>query len=91
MIHEASCNIEIDIQTLKNKNINIMGIGADAPIPSDEELEAVFPNWIQKGEIFLGRIKQEQGLSVYHQWTPQDLFKFGMKFVIIEAKRIAGI
>jgi len=88
MIHEASCKIEVD---LKNANINIMGVGAEPPIPSDEELLSVFPDWIARGKIFLGRIYQAEGKSGNDPVTPQQMFKYGMKFVICEAKKSAGI
>jgi hypothetical protein len=85
-IVEGSCKIEIPA----NVGFNIMGIGAEPPIPSDEELSEVFPDWYAKGKVFIGRCLQEEGKSGFDPLLPQDFFKYGMKFVITEAKKIAG-
>ena len=88
MIHNAECHIVIDAP--KFGSLNIMGVGAEPPIPSDAELEEVFPEWKSLGRIFIGRITQEEGREATDQLTQQDLFRYGMKFAIVMAKKIAG-
>lgn len=85
MIHEASCKIEIPIEI--GKKISLL-TGAPPPIPSDEEIEDTFPEWVARGKIFLARCFQEEGKSGFDQITQQDMFKYGMKFVICEAKKL---
>jgi hypothetical protein len=86
MIHEGSCKI---VYT-SGPNLNIMGIGAEPPIPTDAELEEVFPDWKAKGRIFIARATSEENRESTDVLTQQDLFRYGMKFVICEAKKIAG-
>lgn len=85
MIHEATCNIVIDppkFSALKQ------AIAAEPPIPSDEELSEVFPDWQAKAKIFLGRVFKEENRGLFEQLLPQELFKYGIKFAIVEAKRM---
>jgi hypothetical protein len=89
MIHEAQCTIIIDPVKL-GPGVNIMGIGAEPPIPTDAEIEEVFPEWKSKGRIFIARAVKEEGKDGHDVLTQQDLFRYGMKYVICEAKKLAG-
>jgi hypothetical protein len=88
MIHEASCTILIDPPKF-GKALNIMGVGAEPPIPTDAEMEEVFPDWKTKGKIFIARAVSEENKEGRDVLTQQDLFRYGMKFVICEAKKLA--
>jgi hypothetical protein len=59
----------------------------EPPIPLDVDMEEVFPDWRSRQKIFVGRCLQEEGRD-WDTLTPQDLFRFGMKFVICEAKKL---
>jgi hypothetical protein len=84
MIHNAECHIVIappQMGALKAMMI------PEPLIPSDEDMEDVFPEWRNKQKLFVGRCLQEESRD-WDTLTPQDLFRFGMKFVICEAKKL---
>jgi hypothetical protein len=84
MIHNAECHIVIEppqMGVLKALMIS------EPPIPSDAEMEEVFPDWRNRQKIFVGRCLQEEGRD-WDTLSPQDLFRFGMKFIICEAKKL---
>lgn len=102
MIHDATCHIVIAPPQMgvleppipsdaEMKEVFPLGwrlpLKAEPPIPSDEEIEEVFPDWRQKQKIFVGRCLEEEGRD-WNTLTPQDLFRFGMKFIICEAKKL---
>ena len=87
MIHEGQCNIVIPAGV----GVNIMGIGAEPPIPTDAEIDEVFPEWRSKGRIFIGRVAIEENRDSLDTVTPQDMFRWGMKYCICEAKKVVGI
>jgi hypothetical protein len=82
MIHDAQCHIVIDPPAF-GKIMQKM----EPPVPSDAEIEEVFPGWRDKQKIFVGRCLHEEGRE-WDSLTPQDLFRFGMKFIICEAKKL---
>lgn len=62
--------------------------GKEPPIPSDEEMEDTFPDWKAKGKIFCYRCLKEEGKDPI-MVDAQDMFRYGMKFLICEAKKLA--
>ena len=82
MIHNAECHIVIDPPTMARLQSE-----RTMPIPRDEDMEEVFPGWRNKQKIFVGRCLEEEGRD-WDTLTPQDLFRFGMKFVICEARKL---
>lgn len=85
MIHNAECHIVIDAPqfgALKQM------IGAEPPIPSDEEIMEVFPEWQARAKVFLARALKEDNRALFDQLLPQELFKYGIKFAIVEAKKM---
>jgi hypothetical protein len=75
MIHEAKCNIVVQTSPFRQ----------EPPIPSDAEIEELFPDWKAKAGIFIGRCIQEEGKT---NISSNDLFRYGMKFMICEAKKL---
>ena len=88
MIHNATCNIVIPPAQVGQAGLNILGIGAEPPIPTDAELDDVFQEWRAKGKIFIARAAQEEGREGLDTVTQQDMFRWGMKYAICEAKKI---
>lgn len=85
MIHEATCNIVIDppqFGALKQL------VNGEPPIPSDEEIASVFPDWQSRAKLFLARALKEENRDLFGQLLPQELFKYGIKFAIVEAKKM---
>lgn len=80
MIQEGECHIEIQ-----------QGIGsfvkAEPPIPTDRQIEDVFPMWKFKVMPFIQRCCREEGLEA-KDLTSSDFFRFGMKFMICESTKI---
>lgn len=85
MIHNAECHIVIDPP--KFGALQQM-IAAEPPIPTDEEISDVFPEWQARAKIFLARALKEENRNLFDQLLPQELFKYGVKFAIVEAKKM---
>jgi len=84
MIHQAECRIVIDpIQMGMLKKLNFI----EPPIPTDQEIEEIFPDWQLRARIFCGRCAEEEGKDLA-MLTQLDIFRYGMKFMIVEAKKI---
>ena len=86
MIHEASCHIIIPPSRVGT--YNIMGMGSEPPIPSDAELDEVFRDWKAKGRIFIARAAREENRDSLDAVTQVDMFRWGIKYAICEAKKI---
>jgi hypothetical protein len=84
MIHNAECHIVIEAPQMGALKAMM---NPEPPPPSDAEKEEVFPGWRNKQKIFVGRCLQEEDRD-WDTLSPQDLFRFGMKFVICEAKKL---
>lgn len=85
MIHNASCHIVIDPVQMGGRTINF---GIEPPIATDEQIEEVFPNWKSQYQIFIGRCLKEENRE-WASLSPQDVFRYGMKFILVEAQKLA--
>jgi hypothetical protein len=85
MIHEGQCIIVVKPDL---GSINLFGTGEEPSIPTDEEMEEVFKDWKLRSKIFIGRCCQAEDKESRDHLTPQDLFRYGMKFAICEAKKL---
>lgn len=77
MIHEAECHIVLE-----------PGIGmlkAEPPIPTDEQIEEVFPNWRFKIKPFIRRCCKQENKDYL---SAEDFFRYGMKFMVCESVKV---
>jgi len=82
MIHQAECRIVIDpIQ------MGALRKYIEPVIPADQEIEEIFPDWQLRAKIFCGRCAEEEGKDLT-MLTQLDIFRYGMKFMIVEAKKL---
>jgi hypothetical protein len=82
MIHEAECHIVLE------PGMGLPGfLKAEPPIPTDQQIEEVFPNWQLKVKPFVQRCCKEENKDINHL-TANDLFRYGMKFMVCESTKI---
>lgn len=81
MIHEAECHIVL------KPGIGPSFMKAEPPIPTDEQIEEVFPSWRFKVQPFIHRCCKQEGKPVEYL-TMSDYFRYGMKFMICESTKI---
>ena len=82
MIHEAECHIVVE-RGLGFSNLT----KAEPPIPTDAQIEEVFPNWKLKAKAFVVRCCQQEKRNPANLST-QDIFRYGMKFAICESTKL---
>jgi hypothetical protein len=82
MIHEAECHIVLEPG---------IGIGsfikAEPPIPTDAQIEEVFPTWKLKAQLFVERCCKEENRQI-NNLTASEFFRYGMKFMICESIKL---
>jgi hypothetical protein len=83
MIHEAECHIVLE------PGIGLLNMmsKAEPPIPTDSQIEEVFPDWRLKTKVFIGRCCQQEGRD-FTSLTAQDIFRYGMKFMVCESTKL---
>jgi hypothetical protein len=86
MIHEAECHIVLEpgiglFDVLKT------AARPEPPIPHDSQIEEVFPDWRLRAKIFIGRCCEAEGKD-FTSLTSQDIFRYGMKFMICESTKL---
>jgi hypothetical protein len=86
MIHDAKCNIVIDPPSMGALQLRMAG-QAEPSIPTDAEILEVFPAWSHQRLIFIARCVREEGREL-NTLTQKDIFRYGMKFVLTEAKKL---
>ena len=80
MIHNAECHIHI-------KGGLPIFTGGRVPIPTDAQIQDVFPEWNLRAQEFVLRCCEEDGKRI-EQLTATEFFKYGMKFMIVEAAKL---
>ena len=86
MIHDAKCHIVIDPPSMGRLQLMMAG-HVEPAIPTDAEILEVFPDWRRQRYIFIARCAQEEQREL-NTLTQEDIFRYGMKFVLTEAKKL---
>lgn len=86
---DGECHIIIPPAGVGGMNIIEALGGKEPPIPPDDELEMVFQDWRAKGKIFIYRCLKEEGRDAL-TLDAQDIFRYAMKYVMVECKKLAG-
>lgn len=82
MIHKAECHIVLE------PGIGLPGfIKTAPPIPTDEQIEEVFPNWKLKVKPFVEQCCKQENRNI-NLLSEGDFFRYGMKFMICESAKI---